>query len=55
MQPSGKPLLTTETYPNDLDTTSLALTVTECGEKVVHWILDERLGYINEDGIVMVN
>ena len=50
----GKPLLTTERFPNDLDTTSLALMVTDCDDKVVNSVLDEMLGYVNEDGIIMV-
>ncbi len=51
---TGKPLLTTETYPNDLDTTSLALMVTGCDDEVVNSVLDEMLELVNEDGIVMV-
>lgn len=51
---TGKPLLTTETYPNDLDTTSLALMVTDCDDEVVNSVLDEMLELVNEDGIVMV-
>ncbi len=50
----GKPLLTTETYPNDLDTTSLALMATDCDDEVVNSVQDEMLEFVNEDGIVMV-
>lgn len=51
---TGKPLLTTETFPNDLHTTSLALMVTDYDDEVVNSVLDEMLEYVNEDGIVMV-
>lgn len=51
---AGNPLLTTETFPYDLDTTSLGLTVTKCDEETVQSVMDEMLGYINSDGIVQV-
>lgn len=54
MLQTGKPLLATETYPNDLDTTSLALIATDCDHEVVNSVLDEMLEFVNEDGIVMV-
>ncbi|KAG1751588.1 Haloacid dehalogenase-like hydrolase-domain-containing protein [Suillus paluster] len=48
----GKPLLTTEEFPFDLDTTSLALTVMNSPEDVAHPIMDEMLDYIDDDGII---
>jgi len=52
---SGKPLLTTEEYPFDLDTTSLGLMVMNDNEDVAHSIMDEMLDYIDDDGIVQVS
>ena len=52
---SGKPLLTTEEYPFDLDTTSLGLTAVNDNEDVAHSIMDEMLDYIDDDGIVQVS
>ncbi|KAJ5710996.1 hypothetical protein N7488_005152, partial [Penicillium malachiteum] len=49
----GSPLLTTERLPNDLDTTSLALTVLPVDLHVIHSVLDEMLGYRNDDGIFL--
>ena len=51
----GKPILTTESFPCDLDTTSLALTVTGRSKEVVSSILDEMLNYVDKDGIVQVS
>ncbi|KAG2342940.1 HAD-like protein [Suillus weaverae] len=48
----GKPLLTTEEFPFDLDTTSLGLTVMGSPEDVAHSIMDEMLDYIDDDGII---
>lgn len=51
----GKPILTTESFPCDLDTTSLALTVTGRSKEVISSILDEMLNYVDKDGIVQVS
>ncbi|KAH7926721.1 HAD-like protein [Leucogyrophana mollusca] len=48
----GKPLLTTEEFPFDLDTTSLGLTVTSCSSAVANSVMDEMLEYIDDDGII---
>ncbi|KAH0542991.1 hypothetical protein FGG08_002679 [Glutinoglossum americanum] len=40
-------------FPHDLDTTAVALTVLEREEKVVHSILDEMMTYQNVDGIIL--
>ncbi|KAG2111261.1 Haloacid dehalogenase-like hydrolase-domain-containing protein [Suillus discolor] len=47
-----KPLLTTEEFPFDLDTTSLGLTVTNSPEDVAHSVMDDMLDYIDDDGII---
>jgi len=49
-----KPVLTTEVFPCDLDTTSIALTVTGCSKEVISSVMDEMLEYIDKDGIVQV-
>ncbi|KAJ5613718.1 hypothetical protein N7528_007372 [Penicillium herquei] len=49
----GNPRFTTETFPNDLDTTSLALTVLPVDSRVVNSVLDEMLGYRDDDGIFL--
>ncbi|KAG1881344.1 HAD-like domain-containing protein [Suillus tomentosus] len=49
---SGKPLLTTEEFPFDLDTTSLGLTVMGSPEDVAHSVMDDMLDYIDDDGII---
>lgn len=48
----GKPLLTTEEFPFDLDTTSLGLTVMGSPEDVAHSVMDDMLDYIDDDGII---
>lgn len=48
----GKPLLTTEEFPFDLDTTSLGLTVMGGPEDVAHSVMDDMLDYIDDDGII---
>ncbi|KAG1749471.1 HAD-like domain-containing protein [Suillus lakei] len=50
----GKPLLTTEEYPFDLDTTSLGLTLMGSPEDVAHSVMDDMLDYIDDDGIIQV-
>ena len=47
-------MLTTEIFPFDLDTTSVALTVVKRDEEVVHSVMDEMLEYTNPDGIIQV-
>ncbi|KAG2756101.1 HAD-like protein [Suillus brevipes Sb2] len=47
-----KPLLTTEEFPFDLDTTSLGLTVMGSPEDVAHSVMDDMLNYIDDDGII---
>jgi hypothetical protein len=51
---SGKPKLTTDYFPNDLDTTSIALTTLRMKDEVAASVLDEMLQYVNEDGLVLV-
>ncbi|KAJ6617998.1 Haloacid dehalogenase-like hydrolase-domain-containing protein [Mycena sp. CBHHK59/15] len=48
----GQSTLTTEEFPFDLDTTSLALTVTKPDSMLVHSIINEMLEYVNKDGII---
>ncbi|KAL2826538.1 HAD-like protein [Aspergillus pseudoustus] len=49
---SGPPRYTTETYPEDLDTTSLGLAAMSYDPDLAHSILDEMLTYVDEDGFV---
>ncbi|KAL4944607.1 hypothetical protein BDV06DRAFT_232858 [Aspergillus oleicola] len=49
---SGKPKFTSKTYPEDLDTTSLALVAMEYDAETANPILDEMLKYVDEDGFV---
>ena len=51
----GKPVLTTEAFPCDLDTTSVALTVTGRSKEVISSVMDEMLNYVDKDGIVQVS
>ena len=51
----GKPILTTEAFPCDLDTTSVALTVTGRSKETISSIMDEMLNYVDKDGIVQVS
>ena len=50
----GKPIFTTDEFPQDLDTTSIGLMVTRPDDHVVHSVLDEMLQYMTKDGITMV-
>jgi HAD superfamily hydrolase (TIGR01509 family) len=50
----GKPMGTTDTFPNDLDTTSIALLTLNVDSEVARSVLDEMLLYINSDGLVGV-
>lgn len=47
-----KGVLTKTDFPDDLDTTSLGLTIMGASEDVKHSILDQMLQYRNPDGIV---
>ncbi|KAI0675418.1 HAD-like protein [Trametes maxima] len=47
----GKPLFS-ETFPDDVDTTSVALTVLRPDRALVNSILDEMLNYVDADGIM---
>ncbi|KAK2589419.1 hypothetical protein QQS21_012905 [Conoideocrella luteorostrata] len=49
----GTPVITPTEFPDDLDTTSLALTVLNKPDHVAHRILDHMLKYVNEDGIIL--
>ncbi|KAJ5194358.1 hypothetical protein N7491_001695, partial [Penicillium cf. griseofulvum] len=49
----GKSLLTSTTYPDDFDTTCTALTVLEPDIKIVSSVMDELVGYVSNDGIVL--
>lgn len=51
---SGKPKYTSQVYPDDMDTTALALVVLSYDAKLAHSILDEILSYVDEDGLVQV-
>jgi hypothetical protein len=51
---SGTPKYTTKVYPDDLDTTSLALATLHYDADLAHSILDEMLDYVDEDGFVQV-
>lgn len=48
------PVLTTKDFPDDLDTTSLALLNVGLDRKIVSSIMDEMLECVNEDGIAQV-
>lgn len=50
----GKPVLTTASYPDDFDTTSLAFMVMDCDKEVVSSVMDEMLEYVSDEGIIMV-
>ncbi|KAJ5507004.1 HAD-like protein [Penicillium freii] len=49
----GTPVLTQTEFPDDLDTTSLALMVLNRPDHIAHQVLDRMLEYINEDGLVL--
>ena len=50
----GTPVITSTAFPDDLDTTTLALILLDKPDHIVHRVLDLMLNYINEDGIVLV-
>jgi hypothetical protein len=49
-----QPILTTTKYPNDYDTTCLALTTLGCSASVAHSVMDMAVKNVNADGIVQV-
>ncbi|KAJ5541536.1 HAD-like protein [Penicillium frequentans] len=51
---SGDPKYTSDTYPDDLDTTSLGLLTVPPDPTIVHSVLDEMHDYIDEDGNVQI-
>jgi uncharacterized protein YlxP (DUF503 family) len=46
--------LTTEDFPFDVDTTSIALTVLKRDQAVANSVMDEMLQYVDPDGIIQV-
>ncbi|CAG8251042.1 unnamed protein product [Penicillium salamii] len=51
---SGKPKYTSQVYPDDMDTTALALVVLDYEAEVAHSILDEMLNHVNDEGLVQI-
>ncbi|KAA1473914.1 HAD-like protein [Dentipellis sp. KUC8613] len=47
-----KPVLTTDDFPYDLDTTSIGLTVTQPGDETMDSVMNEMLQYRDEDSII---
>lgn len=52
--PEG-PILTTDEYPCDMDTTSFGLMMDQPDDRVVNSVMDEMLQYTSQDGITMVS
>lgn len=50
----GKGQLTSESFPFDLDTTSIGVTVMKRGPDVASSVMNEMLEYVNDDGIIQV-
>jgi uncharacterized protein YlxP (DUF503 family) len=48
-------VLTRSPFPDDLNTTSIGLTVIERDENPTSSVMDEMLDYVNEDGIIQVH
>ncbi|KAJ7140493.1 Haloacid dehalogenase-like hydrolase-domain-containing protein [Mycena crocata] len=48
----GKGTPTTEEFPFDLDTTSIALSIMKPDPATVNSVMDEMLEYVNQDGII---
>ncbi|KAF9894654.1 hypothetical protein FE257_006542 [Aspergillus nanangensis] len=48
----GGPNLTTDTFPDDLDTTSLALSIVPPAPEIISSVMDEIVSRLNKDGIV---
>jgi hypothetical protein len=51
----GSPSLTTDTFPDDLDTTSLALSIVPTSSDIVNSVIDEIISRRDKDGIVPVS
>ena len=47
--------MTSKIFPDDLDTTTLALLVLDVDKDVIHSVMDEILEYCNVDGYPLVN
>jgi hypothetical protein len=52
-QTAEKPIDTVEQHPDDVDTTSMAMTLLPQDAAKAHSVLDEILTYTNRDGIIM--
>ena len=50
-----EPVLTTDEFPPDLDTTSVGLMVTQPDDHVFDSVMDEMLQYTSNAGITMVS
>lgn len=50
----GPPVLTTEVFPEDLDTTSIALLTLDIDDSVKQKTMDDILQYLNPDGLAYV-
>ncbi|KAL2812696.1 hypothetical protein BJX63DRAFT_432398 [Aspergillus granulosus] len=48
----GAPTLTTDTFPDDLDTTSLALSIVPPAPEIASSVMNEIVSRLNKDGIV---
>lgn len=51
----GKAVVTTDPYPEEIDTQSIANTIMKPVEATAHTLLDEILACENEDGIIPVS
>ena len=49
------PVLTTDEFPPDLDTTSIGLMITQPDDQVFDSVMNEMLEYTNSDSITMVS
>lgn len=49
------PRFAPESVPDDNDTTSLGMQIIKYDDAVAHSILDQMLGWMNEDGIIDVS
>jgi hypothetical protein len=49
------PILTTDEFPPDLDTTSVGLMVTQPDDHVFDSVMDEMLRYTSQDDITMAS
>lgn len=47
------PILTTDEYPSDMDTTSFGLVMAQPDDRVVDSVMDEMLRYTSQDGITI--